>query len=123
MSSRVSSPQHVTVGDGSKGSVSRYARQNMQWLTSVLLTILSSRHDTMVSTLPSLRHSNSSGRQQVIDKATYHGGTRLTTAALEAQNADAATQHQFWEREEEKRVERLIKASRELGFELPRQCY
>jgi hypothetical protein len=50
-------------------------------------------------------------------------GISLSASALKARNVDKPAFLKYWECEEEKRVERLVKASKELGFELPRQCY
>ena len=47
----------------------------------------------------------------------------LTAKALEARNTNDESFRRFWEAEEAQRVSRLVKASRELGFELPHHCY
>jgi hypothetical protein len=64
-----------------------------------------------------------SGERVDFPTATFNTSTRLTKEALAARTADAAALDRFWEVNEEQRIERLLKASRELGFELPRQCY
>jgi hypothetical protein len=64
-----------------------------------------------------------SGERVDFPTTTLNTSTRLTKEALAARTADAAALDRFWEVNEEQRIERLLKASRELGFELPRQCY
>lgn len=49
--------------------------------------------------------------------------TSLTARALEARNTNDESFRQYWEVEEAQRISRLVKASRELGFELPHHCY
>ncbi|KAF2634768.1 hypothetical protein P280DRAFT_474368 [Massarina eburnea CBS 473.64] len=68
--------------------------------------------------------SQSSHRKTANDiQVTTLSSTPLSAGALQTRNADASALSQYWQAEEEKRVERLVKASRELGFELPRRCY
>jgi hypothetical protein len=80
------------------------------------LSLDSTRHDSVVST-------PSSGKREILPRTDWNTNTRLTKAALEVQNAEAEALDRVWAMEEKRRVERLIRASRELGFELPRQCY
>jgi hypothetical protein len=48
---------------------------------------------------------------------------RLTASALQARNADDEALGRYWEEQERERVARLVKAGRQLGFELPWRCY
>ena len=50
-------------------------------------------------------------------------GLALTASALKAHNMNDERFRHYWETQEVERVVRLVKASRELGFELPRSCY
>jgi 5-enolpyruvylshikimate-3-phosphate synthase len=76
------------------------------------------------STTPTTSQASSKEEERVsIARAVRDTGPRLTVAALVAQNASPVAQARYWEKEEDNRIERLIKASRELGFELPRRCY
>lgn len=58
-----------------------------------------------------------------LHRARDLGYTPLSAVALAAQSADVNAHGRYWENEEQKRYQRLLKASRELGFELPRHCY
>lgn len=49
--------------------------------------------------------------------------TNLTEAALKEHDATSAVNDHRWAVEERKRVERLQLAAKELGFELPRECF
>lgn len=47
----------------------------------------------------------------------------LTASALKNHNANDEKVGNFWETQKSERIERLVKASRELGFQLPHSCY
>lgn len=49
--------------------------------------------------------------------------TPLSAQALSLQNANPSAVDQQWALEEVKRIARLQQAARELGFDLPPQCY
>jgi hypothetical protein len=54
--------------------------------------------------------------------STSNGVTVLCADALAKQDADPSLVDNQWGVEEGKRVERLQRAARELGFEMPSQC-
>jgi hypothetical protein len=84
---------------------------------------LSSSTGTDSTTPTTFQASLKEEKRVPVAKAVSDTGARLTVAALVAQNANLVAQAQYWEREEDDRIRRLVKASRELGFELPRRCY
>lgn len=50
-------------------------------------------------------------------------GVPLTARILLTRNTNDTGLRRYWEVEEKKRVANLVRASRALGFELPRRCY
>lgn len=47
----------------------------------------------------------------------------LTESVLQARNLDDEALRMYWDELERERVQRLVQAGKELGFELPRGCW